>query len=427
MTVGLNMLASVTAAGAGNHLLSLDSDLFVGDNEERAFEFMRTYYRQYRNVPDARTIQENTGVRLPTPRGDVAFHVDTLYERRTFDSIRDTYGGLREAIQDRQPGPALQVLEDGLRRIRRTRRQTGIIDIRQGFDQVVARLDSVQGLGGISGVTTPWPTLNMLTAGYQPADLITFVGRMGTGKTMNLLYQAAAAYEEGYSVLFVTTEMHSESITRRWMAMKYHVDPHVLKSGMVSTALRLRMNVWREEMLGVERFRLLPLGTGGSIAEIERAVDEFNPDIILVDGAYLLKPAHHKVNNRNELVAYIFDELKQLTIDTRKPWVVNTQFNRAAGAKGKDGSLETIGMADVIGQHSSIVIAVKPGITENPSLSRELDILKGREGEHGVIHIHYRFKPTDLSELLPEQIAAALEGTDEGEDENSPSSGYQWR
>ncbi|MGZ7215667.1 DnaB-like helicase C-terminal domain-containing protein, partial [Streptococcus pyogenes] len=81
-------------------------------------------------------------------------------------------------------------------------------------------------------------TLNHLTAGYQPADLITYVGRMGTGKTMNLLYQAAAAYEEGYSVLFVTTEMHSESITRRWMAMRYHVDPHVLKSGMVSTALR---------------------------------------------------------------------------------------------------------------------------------------------------------------------------------------------
>lgn len=426
MTVGLNFLASVTAVGAGNHLVGLDSDLFVGDNEERAFEFMSRYYRQYRNAPDARTVQENTGVRLPTPRGDVAFHIDNLYERRTFDSIRDTYGSLREAIQSRQPGPALQVLEDGIRRARRTRRQNTIIDIRQGFDQVLERLDNVRGLGGISGVTTPWNTLNHLTAGYQPADLITYVGRMGTGKTMNLLYQAAAAYEEGYSVLFVTTEMHSESITRRWMAMRYHVDPHVLKSGMVSSALRGRMSAWRDELLGVERFRILPLGTGGSISEVERAVDEFNPDIIYVDGAYLLKPAHHKVNNRNELVAYIFDELKQLTIDTRKPWVVNTQFNRQAGAKGKDGSLETIGMADVIGQHSSIVIAVKPGITENPALSREMDILKGREGEHGKFHIHYRFKPTDLSEMTPEQVEAAEVGSAE-EGEEGPSSGYQWR
>ncbi|MGZ7186057.1 hypothetical protein ACXWN6_09655, partial [Streptococcus pyogenes] len=87
------------------------------------------------------------------------------------------------------------VLEDGIRRARRTRRQNTIIDIRQGFDQVLERLDSVRGMGGISGVTTPWSTLNHLTAGYQPADLITYVGRMGTGKTMNLLYQAAAAYE----------------------------------------------------------------------------------------------------------------------------------------------------------------------------------------------------------------------------------------
>uniref|UniRef100_A0AAU8KYL7 DNA replication protein n=1 Tax=Pseudomonas phage PA_L9 TaxID=3232177 RepID=A0AAU8KYL7_9CAUD len=425
MTVGLNFLATVVASETGSSLARLEEDLFVGEQEQAAFEFVRRYYRQYRSVPDARTVQEHTGVRLPTPRGDVEFHRNNLYDRRTFDVIRDTYSTLRDAIGTRQPAPAIQALESGLRRVRSTQRNAGLVDLAQGMAEVRQRLVRVQAMGGMSGVPTPWPTLNAETAGYQDADLITFVGRMGTGKTMTLLWQANHVYEEGYSALVVTTEMGSEQIARRWMAMHYGLDAKMLKSGMVSTRLLRQIEQYEAELLGRERFRILSLGTGAQISQIEAAVEELSPDIVFIDGAYLLKPSKQsRPLNRNETAAYVFDEIKQLTIDTNRPWVVNTQFNRAAGKGGKDGTLESIAMSDVIGYHSSIVVAVKHGPTENPYESRELDILKGREGEFGSFFTHYRFKPANLNEMTAEEVEAVSAGPAAAEEDDQ---GYAWR
>lgn len=759
MTIGLNFLASVIANGAGSALTGLDESLFV-DNERTAFEFMRGYYRQYRSVPDARTVQESTGIRIPAPRGDLAFHTNNLHDRRTFEYLRETYGAMRDAMGSRQPGPVIEALETGLRQVRASRRDTSMLDISQGMNLVTERLRAVAGQGGMSGIPTPWHTMNTVTAGYQNADLITYVGRMGTGKcmhpdtpvimangavraikhvrvgdhlmgpdsqprevlstttgreemfkvvpehgdewvcnrshilvlectydvdsvhragnrylysineylglpsrvranlrlvrtgvemadrevefdpylvglwlgdgsvgdtvisnpdrevyeylqgaattlglrlaqheqregfcpqyrlagvhgkrnalldfvtsvgcywrgekrihkdyllnsrekrlqllaglvdsdgyreqdayeittvyaglrddllylvrslgmragvtekavngkpyyrvrffgptdavpckvarkqvhevrvrrsnplhstfrvesqgegdyfgitlpgdhlyllgdftvthnTMNLLYQCDHSFREGQSNLFVTTEMNAEAIVRRWMAMNYGLDPQALKSGMISTYVMRRIERFVDELMGRERFRILPLGMGSSIAKIEQAIDELVPDAIWVDGSYLLKPSRTKPNNRTENMAYVFDELKQLTIDANRPVIVNTQFNRQAGARGREGTLENIAMSDVVGMHSSIVVAVKPGPTEDPHLSRELDILKGREGEGGSFPIHYRFKPTDLSEMTAEE-RAVLEGI-AATDSDDDSEGFQWR
>lgn len=427
MTIGLNFLSKVIDAGAGTALLKLEADLFLEGPEAGAFDFMRRYYRQYRSVPDSRTVQEQTGVRLPGPRGDLNFHMDNLYDRRVYEEIRLIHGELREAVKGARPGPAIDVLESGVRRIRRSRRGNSMVDLGQGIGQVRERLERVRGHGGMSGIPTPWETLSATTAGYQPADLITFVGRMGTGKTMQMLWQAEKVFNEGFSALVVTTEMGSEAMVRRWMSMHYNLDPYVLKSGMVSSYLMRKIEEWETTLLGRERFRILPLGLGAQVQHIEAAVDEVQPDIVFVDGSYLLKPSHSRPNNRNEATAYVFDELKQLTISTNLPWVVNTQFNRQAGARGKDGSLETIAMSDVVGMHSSIVVAVKPGITDNPMDSREMDVLKGREGESALFPIHYTFKPTNLNEMTAEERAAvegAAAAASEGDDGDS---GFQWR
>lgn len=423
MTIGLNFLASVIDTEAGAALLRISEELMIGEPEVEAYRFTKRYYRQYRAVPSPRDVQEQTGVRLPQSRGTLQFHTDQLYDRQQFECIRETYAEFREAIGTHTPGPAVAVLEQGLRRIRRNSRGGNLIDIAQGMDQVTERLERVRGLGGMSGIPTPWPTMNRATAGYQPADLITYVGRMGIGKTMNLLYQAERAFLEGHSALFVTTEMGSEQITRRWMAMRYGLNSDMLKSGMVSNNLMRLMRGFKADLLGRERFRILSLGTNAKVSAVEAAVEEISPDVIYVDGVYLLKPSAARSMNRTETVSYVFDELKQLTIDTSRPFVVNTQFNRQAGAKGKEGTLETIGMSDVIAQHSSIVVAVKPGPTANPMDSRELDLLKGREGEQAGFPIHFTFRPTNLDEMTHEEIEA-IGGADHEAGETTAD--YTW-
>jgi replicative DNA helicase len=406
MSTGLKFLSAALANGAGNAILRLDATL-LSEQETVAYDFIREFYRDYRECPSPSVVQENTGVRLPRPEGPLAFHEESLHERFQFDIMRDGYSQLREMVAEGRPEPMISVMEQTIRRVRRTDRRQSLINIGDAMGLSIDRLQALQMQGGMSGVPTPWDTLNMITSGYQNGDLITWVGRTSLGKTMMLLAQAEFAYDAGYSVLFVTTEMVAEAISRRWMAMKWGFDPEALKNAQVSTYTIRKMRNLQAELLGRERFRLLPTGMGADLGVVEAALDEMQPDILFLDGVYLMKPSGKGFyKSKTEQVSAVFDELKQRNIDANIPYVVNTQFSRAAGKGGREGSLESIGLSDTIGQHSSIVIAVKPGPTDDWRLSRELDILKGREGENGKVFTNYKFKPTDLSEMTEEQLAA---------------------
>lgn len=409
MSTGLKFISAALHAQAGNALLRLDETLLTGSNVEvemAVFEYCRDYYRNYRECPNPEMIRENLNIRLPTVTAPLAFFENELQDRFNFEVAREAFTALRTQVSDGRPGPMIESLETAVRRIKRTRRgQHGLINIGEAMGLAIDRLEALQRQGGMSGVPTPWPTLNRITSGYQPADLITWVGRTSLGKTMLLLIQAEYAYDAGYSVLFVTTEMAAEAIARRWMAMKFGYDPDALKSAQISTYTLRRMRSQNIELLGRERFRLLSAGMNSDLSQVEAAIEEMQPDILYLDGVYLMRTSGKVIHrSKTEQVSAVFDELKQRNIDTNIPFVVNTQFSRQAGKGGRDGSLESIGLSDTIGQHSSVVVAIKPGPTDNWHHSRELDLLKGREGEQGKVNINYRFKPTDLSEMSDEQL-----------------------
>ena len=43
-------------------------------------------------------------------------------------------------------------------------------------------------------------------------------------------------------------------------------------------------------------------------------------------------------------------------------------------------------------------------------MSRELDFLKGREGEAGKFYINFKFRPVDFSEIPREEVAEMMGG-----------------
>lgn len=82
---------------------------------------------------------------------------------------------------------------------------------------------------------------------------------------------------------------------------------------------------------------------------------------------------------------------------------MTTQFNRAAGKKGKDGSLENIAYSDAISTHSSLVISLSEGEAPNQKTRRVAQFLKGREGEEGKFGLNYTFAPINFEETTDEE------------------------
>lgn len=401
------------------------------DQEITAYDFVRGHLRQYRELPASQTVQEELGIRLPAANEPLAYYIDLVNERYEYNLIRDRFGPLREALATKNMAlvaDTVSGISSVLRRRRRGASQTGeAMNMNEAGHLVTARLRQIQGTGGVSGITTGWPTFDYMTGGYQNGDMITWVGRMGLGKTYVMLRQAQNAHLAGAHVLFVTTEMSIEQMARRYAALVTGVNPTLLKNGTISTYMRERINAVYRDMIGGERFKVFSVGMNAKCDSIARLADEFAPDIIFIDGVYLLRPSEMGRNaNRTEKVHAVYDELRGMNLDIGCPFVLSTQFNRQAGRSGKEGSLETISFTDAVGTHSSQVIALKDGPTENVRDSRVFDFLKGREGEHGSVAINFKFAPLDMGEMSVAEREAegeVTEGTVQWMGRRSPDPG----
>ena len=409
MSDGLKLISAAIIAGSAGAILQLDPDMLV-DTEATAYDFVRGHYRTYRELPTAQTIQDEIGQRMPNAPEPLAYYVDRVQERYQYTQIRDRFAEMRASMNTKDMAAVANTVTSMSRVFRRSRAggstTGGAININEGLQQVIDRLDSVRGTGGISGITTNWHRYDTITGGYQKGDIITQVGRMGLGKTYIVLRQAQQAHLAGENVLFVTTEMATEHIARRWAALTLGVDPRLLKAGTISSHIERRIRSLITGMIAADRFKLFSVGMKSNVGAIEALIEEFGPSVVYIDGVYLLRPTDMGRNaTQRDKVTGVYDELKGMALDADIPFILTTQFNRQAGKGGKDGTLETIGFTDAVGTHSSIVVAVKDGPTEDPRKSRTLDFLKGREGETGEVAINFKFAPLDMDEMTEEERA----------------------
>jgi len=379
-------------------------------NEQTAYDFIRNHHRQYRELPQPSLLRDELSITLPRSPESIEFYLNAVDDRYTFNQVRTHYESLRASMQTAD----VAAISDTVRQMHAVTASTGrrnrdVSNIGDAMGLVLARIEDTRGLGGITGIETGWPRYDAITGGYQDADIITFVARPAVGKTYVLLVQAWRAYLSGKNVLYVTTEMNTEQSGRRLISIGTGVDPTRLKMNMLSTHVERRIRSFVTDLQGIDRFRIFSVGMKSRLADTEALIAEFQPDIVYIDGVYLLQPSAKGAMKRVERVGEVFDELKALNLSVNIPFVVSTQFNRQSGKNGVEGSLETIGFSDAIGTHSSVVVAIKHGPTENPMASRDLEFMKGRDGESGAIGINFKFAPLNFDELeLDERTGAPV-------------------
>lgn len=409
MSDGLRLLHAILAESSLATFSRLDPEIFNPD-ERPVYDFIQEHRRSHRALPQAQTVSEEIGTRFPRAPEPLSYYVEQVYERHEYNQIHARWGSMRDAMQTRN----MELVRENVRAMSVATRAGGnrqgreVMDLRQAGQLVTTRLRDTRGMGGITGIETNWPRFDMETGGFQNSDLVSLIARPGMGKTYALLKMAHQAHLVGHNVLVVTTEMGIEQLTRRHTSIALGINPTLLKRNMISTYTERRIATFYSDMAGAENFRVFSVGMNSRVNAIEAFCQEFGPSIVFIDGGYLLRPTEAPKNaNRIERITGVFDELKGLTLEADIPFVVTSQFNRQAGKGGKEGSLETVGYTDAIGTHSSIVVALKTGPTENPFASRYLEFLKGREGESGEIAINFKFAPLNMEEMSEEEQESA--------------------
>ncbi len=93
----------------------------------------------------------------------------------------------------------------------------------------------VQGQVPMEGVITGIPTLDRMTLGMKPGDLVILGAQTGHGKTAFAMNVArAACIDTQNNILYVNTEMSKEQIARRWGAILSDVALYQIQSGSLT-------------------------------------------------------------------------------------------------------------------------------------------------------------------------------------------------
>lgn len=417
-TAGLQFLSSVLQHRAVSALRDVvDPDIMFNREqrgqrsvERRAYDFIREHFDEYRVLPTADLLVENTGIRLPKVSKDQppAYYYRRLRARAFARNITTPFNNLSEALQ--APRTSIDEMEHAIDEMYTTRNRllqagTGIEFSGTIAEQATNHMLAARMSGGVMrGITTGYAQLDAVIDGYNPEDLVVWVGRPGRSKSWFLLKQAYAAWTAGYKPLYVSMEMGAVQNMRRIMGIHTGVNPTFIKRGQIGTPALANFQSKVDELLKLRPMQMVTANFSRTVDQIANFVDQYTPDIVFIDAGYLLSPKKRRYGSsgRRETISDVIEELKELANNSGIPFVITVQFNRNAeqrrrgsNARRREGdhadinpiahlSLAEIGETDVIGQAASHVLGIEyPPYPLAQNEYRVFGFLKGREGESG--------------------------------------------
>ena len=325
--------------------------------------------------------------------------------RRLIDAggeiVKTAYEASRDVdeILDQSERLVFEIAQDQMR--------TGFLPMRTIADQslkTIERLSEHREL--VTGLATGFPTLNEMTSGLQPSDLVVIAARPGMGKTSLALNIAQHAAREGKSIGVFSLEMSREQLFLRLLTGQARIDAHRMRTGRLGREEWTRVTAAFGELAGMPIFIDDTAGTGvlEMRAKSRRLKLEHGLDLLIVDYLQLMR-GRGRAENRNQEISEISRSLKELAKELRLPVIAISQLSRAPEQRGNDRrpQLSDLRESGAIEQDADVVMFIyreevyKP--TEENRGRAQIIIAKQRNGPIGNLDLAFIREYTKFEEL----------------------------
>lgn len=389
----------------------IEPKMLADDKTRQALKYTLDFYTKYGNVPSLDLIEEEfPDLKLTYVKEPVGFYIDKVVEQY----IRNKGSAIltdnaRSLVLN--PLEGLESLRTEFARLTIEANPTKDVNLAVSMNERKKRYLQLKELEGIDGYPTPWEVLNEATMGWHDGEFISIVARPAVGKSFMLIVFAEYAWVNGLSVLFINNEMSDEQIGKRFDAIHFQLPYKEFRAGLLPDLLEKRYFEGLKELDNENPMWVVSDVTG--VMSIASKIDQYNPDIVMIDGMYLLQD-DQKGGNRWETVSNVSRDLKRLAQKKRVPIIATTQFNRAADeTRVERVTLSNIGFSDSLGQDSDVVLGLFR--TRDMELNDELLVrmLKVREGEPKDFHLHWDLHRMEFSVIGVADEHVILEGEDE--------------
>jgi hypothetical protein len=184
--------------------------------------------------------------------------------------------------------------------------------------------------------------------GCESGELMVWLAPTGYGKSMALVNTGTAAWQQGFNVIHFSFENSAEETLSRYIGNMTGVPVEVLdaEGGMESTGVRELLVVPGCGKIAIARLVGRHTDVDTLLSHLYTIVDVFgfDPHAIIVDYGDLMKPTIFSGEKTYIDLERIFQELKDLAVETGLPIFTATQSNRE-GKKARRVKIEHTGGA----------------------------------------------------------------------------------
>ena len=270
----------------------------------------------------------------------------------------------------------------------------GFVPVRSLTDPALTLIKKLsENKQSVTGIPTGFTSLNNLTAGFHPSELIILAARPSMGKTaLALNISQFAGTQGGRSVGFFSMEMAKEQLVMRMLAAEAKLDIKRVRTGFVSDREMEKLKMAGEVLSRSQIY--IDESAGLTVMEMKaksrRLKMEQHLDIVFVDYLQLMRTTG-RFESRNQEISFVSRSLKELAKELQIPVVGISQLSRAPekGRREPKPQLSDLRESGAIEQDADVVIFIfRPEYyhPDDESLHglAEVSVAKQRNGPTGV-------------------------------------------
>jgi len=354
--------------------MKITDDFFVAPDCKMLFNFLNVHFHQrttYGTIPGWEIVSRhfpyfpfNWYVQEP---------IAVLCEEIRTTNLRSQLIQFSERIATEaaaDPRKALSTLREASLTITAQHELTDDLLLSDAHDALMKEYDTVAAGQGLTGIPWPWDIMNDATQGIHPSDYIIIYGRPKMKKTWIGILIAVKAYLEGDArVLFTSYEMDVIDILRRAASIMAGIDYEKYKAGQLNPADKKtvfdQLAHLKKDDEGYKNGKghcpafLAASGRGEGCSFLRSKIEEFKPDLVVVDSFYLMMDERTKQRSAEwKVTTNISRDLRATTLDMGVPIIGITQANRNADKSGKQSDLVEVAYSDAIGQDCTLSMRV---------------------------------------------------------------------
>ena len=260
----------------------------------------------------------------------------------------------------------------------------------------------------VTGVPSGFRSLDNLTSGFHPSELVIVAARPSMGKTALALNIAQhAATRKDTAVAFFSMEMAKEQLVIRLMCAEAELDIRRVRTGFINDREFNKLKLSAETLSRAKIF--IDETPGVTVMEMKakarRLKLEQNLDIVFLDYIQLMRTGG-RFENRNQEMSFISRSLKELAKELRIPVVGISQLSRAPekGRREPKPQLSDLRESGAIEQDADVVIFIfRPEYyhPDDESLKglAEVTVAKQRNGPTGSANLAFIREYARFAEL----------------------------